>query len=151
MHQNTPKTNPPSKNPNPNNLMTPSTNFLLATFMGIDLWSQLHQAVTCTTVPLSVNITEWQKTCFILISLLIRTYVKPLAGTRNSSMGPPWEINQMTHCTITRCSITELCLKRPHLLVMIPWNQLANVPDFSSMTWFVWVHHEGSIRWPIAQ
>ena len=27
-----------------------------------------------------------------------------LAGTRNSSMGPPWRIDPMTHCTVSECS-----------------------------------------------
>ena len=31
-----------------------------------------------------------------------------LAGMRNSSMGPPWGIDSKTHCTMSRCSTTEL-------------------------------------------
>ena len=31
-----------------------------------------------------------------------------LAGTRNSSMGPPWRIDLMTHCTMSECSYHRL-------------------------------------------
>ena len=34
-----------------------------------------------------------------------------LAGTRNSSMGPPWGINPKTHHTVSWCSTTDLNLR----------------------------------------
>ena len=39
-----------------------------------------------------------------------------LAGMRNSSIGPPWGINLMTHHTMSECSTTEL-----HLILTRSW------------------------------
>ena len=41
---------------------------------------------------------------------LCNTSCGSLAGTRNSSMSLPWGIDPTTHCTMIRCSTTELHL-----------------------------------------
>ena len=41
-----------------------------------------------------------------------------LAGTRNSSIGPPWGIDLMTHSIMSRCSTME-----PHLAPKYKWQQ----------------------------
>ena len=55
-----------------------------------------------------------------------------LAGTRNSSMGPPWRINWTTHRTMSERSYHGATSR--------------------SLEWEIaqWVHHEGSIGRPIA-
>ena len=42
-----------------------------------------------------------------------------LVGMRNSSVGPPWKINQMTHCTISECSAMELHLSSAPLRIIV--------------------------------
>ena len=64
-------------------------------------------------------------------TLLPRSYIS-LLGTRNSSMGSPWRIDPKTHHTMSEHSYhgaTSCSLER----------EIAQ-----------WVHHEGSIRRPIA-
>ena len=56
-----------------------------------------------------------------------------LAGTRNSSMGPPWRIDPTTHCTMSERS----------------YHGATSRSCWMEREIAQWVHHEGSIRRPI--
>ena len=69
-----------------------------------------------------------------------------LAGTRNSSMGPPWRIDPLTHCTISKCSYLRATSHSTmkdrsdnpshHERTLLPRSDIS-------------LYHEGSIRRPI--
>ena len=59
---------------------------------------------------------------------LCYTICGALPAMRNSSMGPPWGIDPMTHCTMSRCSTTEDVRKCfiswhiQHILFTVIWH-----------------------------
>ena len=89
-----------------------------------------------------------------------------LAGMRNSSMGPPWRIDPITHRTMSQHSYhratssgTVSASYRLNLITEPLWEEL--LANLSTHKYTVgkllvlvtqhtlWVHHEGSIRRPI--
>ena len=50
---------------------------------------------------------------------LFYTNCGALDGTRNSSMGPPWGINLITHHTMSRCSTMKQCQLEKHLVASL--------------------------------
>ena len=94
-----------------------------------------------------------------------------LAGTRNRSMGPPWRIDLMTNCTMSRCSTRELhfstrysdlqhsCANEYERICFMdnPIDRIVHTTTFITpavehwLEWEIaqWVHHERSIWRPI--
>ena len=63
-----------------------------------------------------------------------------LAGTRNSSMGPPWGINLMTHHT-TNLHLAPKIKRGKEMLYLIMHSK-----TFELVVWH-WVHGKGPFRW----
>ena len=89
-------------------------------------------------------------------TFLPRSYIS-LLGTRNSSMGPPWRIDPMTHRTMSEHSYhgaRSRSLEREIAQWVHPMKDRFDDPSHHEWTLlprsYISLHHEGSIRRPIA-
>ena len=56
-----------------------------------------------------------------------------LAETTNSSMGPPWRIDLTTHCTMSKCSYTELFFLSRYFFLCVVGCNLKHLFSFHSV------------------
>ena len=88
--------------------------------------------------------TPWANALTTELHIAPAQFLLPKAETRNSSMGPPWRIDLMTHHTMSEGSYHR-ATSRSSTAFVTPV-----VEHWLEREIAQWVHYEGSIRRPIA-